>query len=230
MQTLVFVLMLLVCFNFMLKQTYCKPVVTLTVSAACALFVGGIWPYAIEQSKTQIADWLANPELMLDTAVILSIEVGINMAFCMLATHLMTSGNLPRRTLFTYRLLRFFPGLLIFPVLFSALVAVIFSFPGTSFSALSWIMALMVFISIPTGTWVLRWMLPEKELRLEVLFLTNAATGILGILATVNGKTAVSGISEVNWGALLGLIVILLIGGLAGMLIFHYRLKKMINK
>lgn len=230
MQTLVFVLMLLACFNFMLKQTYCKPIVTLTVSVICALFVGGIWPYAIELSTTQITDWLANPELMLDTAVILSIEVGINMTYCMLATHIMTSGDLPRRTLFAYRLLRFFPGLLIFPVLFSALITVIFSFPGTSFSALSWIMALMVFISIPAGTWVLKWMLPEKELRLEVFFLTNAATGILGILATVNGKTAVSGISEVNWDGLLSLIVIVLIGGLAGMLIFHYRSKKIINK
>ena len=60
METVVFVLMILVCFNFMLKQTYRKLRSVLVISVICALFVGLMWPYAIEQSKTQIADWLAN--------------------------------------------------------------------------------------------------------------------------------------------------------------------------
>ena len=75
------VLMILVCFNFMLKQTYRKLLSILVISVVCALFVGLMWPYAIEQSKTQIADWLANPELMLDTSVVLSVEVVLQMAF-----------------------------------------------------------------------------------------------------------------------------------------------------
>ena len=58
METVVFVLMILVCFNFMLKQTYRKLRSVLVISVICALFVGLMWPYAIEQSKTQIADWL----------------------------------------------------------------------------------------------------------------------------------------------------------------------------
>ena len=62
METVVFVLMILVCFNFMLKQTYRKLRSVLVISVICALFVGLMWPYAIEQSKTQIADWLANPD------------------------------------------------------------------------------------------------------------------------------------------------------------------------
>ena len=87
MQTVVVILMLLVCFNFMLKQTYSKRWAVGVTTLICALFVGNMWPYAIEQSKTQIADWLANPALMLDTSVILSIEVCIQMAFCMMAVH-----------------------------------------------------------------------------------------------------------------------------------------------
>ena len=65
--------------------------------------------------------------------------------------------------------------------------------------------------------------LPEKELRLELLFLTNALTAILGIIATVNGRTAVTGISEVDWGALTGLIIMLAGGGLIGLVIYKYR-------
>lgn len=229
MQTLVLVLILLVCFNFMLKQTYSKRWAVAAVSIICALFVGLAWPYAIEQSKTQIADWLANPALMLDTSVILSIEVCIQLSFCMLAVHMMTGGTAKPRTLWMYRLLRLFPGFLIFPVLFSGLVALIFSFPGTSFSTLAWGMAAGVLILIPSGTILLRCLLPEKELRLELLFLTNALTAILGIVATVNGRTAMKGTSEVEWSAFFGLICLVAAGGLAGMLIRKYKMNKLKN-
>ena len=69
----------------------------------------------------------------------------------------------------------------------------------------------------------LRYLLPERELRLELLFLTNALTAILGIIATVNGRTAVTGVSEVDWGALTGLIIMLAGGGLIGLVIYKYR-------
>ena len=41
METVVFVLMILVCFNFMLKQTYRKLRSVLVISVICALFVKG---------------------------------------------------------------------------------------------------------------------------------------------------------------------------------------------
>ena len=80
-----------------------------------------------------------------------------------------------------------------------------------------------VLILISAGTLFLRYLLPEKELRLELLFLTNALTAILGIIATVNGRTAVTGVSEVDWGALTGLIIMLAGGGLIGLVIYKYR-------
>ena len=223
MQTLVVILIFLVCFNFMLKQTYSKRWAVAAISLACALFVGFMWPYAIEQSKTQIADWLANPQLMLDTSVVLSVEVVVQMAFCMLAVHMLTGGIAKKRTLWAYRVLRWFPGVLIFPVLFSLLVALIFAFPGTEFSTVSWGLAAAVAIVIPAGTIGLRWLLPEKEIRLELLFITNALTAILGIIATVNGRTAVSGISSIDWWALVGVCLLLLLGGLAGYVLYRRR-------
>ena len=230
MQTVVIILMLLVCFNFMLKQTYSKRWAVGVTTLVCALFVGNMWPYAIEQSKTQIEDWLANPALMLDTSVILSIEVCIQMAFCMLAVHMITGGTAKKSTLWMYRILRWFPGILIFPVLFSMLVGLIFSFPGKEFSTVAWMMAVAVLVIIPLGTIGLRWLLPEKELRLELLFITNAMTAILGIVATVNGRTAVSGISDIDWGALLGIVLMLLGGGVVGLALRRYRMNKLCKK
>lgn len=217
MQTVVLVIMLLVCFNFMLKQTYCKRWAVAFIIVALALFVGLMWPYAIKQSKAQIADWLSNSRLMLDTAVILSVEVCLQMAFCMLAVHMLTGGAVRKRTLWMYRFLRWFPGILIFPVMFSALVALIFSFPGVSFSLLAWGMAVAVALLIPLGTIGLRALIPEKELRLELLFLTNALMAVLGVVATVNGRTAMNGTGEVDWMAFTGLIGLLCAGGLIGM-------------
>ena len=48
MQTVVLVMMLLVCFNFMLKQTYSKRWAVGVITVVLALFVGLMWPYAIE--------------------------------------------------------------------------------------------------------------------------------------------------------------------------------------
>ena len=219
METVVVVLMILVCFNFMMKQTFRKRGSVAAIAVVATLFVGLMWPYAIQQSKTQIADWLANVQLMLDTSVVLTVEVALQMAFCMLAVHV----PVKKRTLWAYRALRWFPGILIFPVLFSGLVYLIFSFPGVSFSLVAWSMAAGVLILISAGTLFLRYLLPEKELRLELLFLTNALPAILGIIATVNGRTAVTGVSEVDWGALTGLIIMLAGGGLIGLVIYKYR-------
>ena len=59
METVVVVLMILVCFNFMMKQTFRKRGSVAAIAVVATLFVGLMWPYAIQQSKTQIADWLA---------------------------------------------------------------------------------------------------------------------------------------------------------------------------
>lgn len=229
MDTVVFGMMLLVCFNYILKQTYRKIYFVAFSAAVCALFVGLMWPYAIEQSKSQISDWLENASLMLDIAVILTLEVVLQMAFCILAANIQTSGKVKPRTLWIYRFLRWFPGVLIFPVLFSVLVAIIFALPGVSFSLVAWSLAGVILFMIPVGSWFLRWILPEKEIRLEILFLSNALIALLGIIATVNGQTAVAGISQVDWMALMGVGLLLIVGFLGGIVLYRIKFKRIIK-
>ena len=210
METVVVVLMILVSFNFLLKLTYCKLWTVGVIAVSACLFVGLMWPLAIEQSKTQIADWLSNPQLMLDTSVILSLEVVLQLAYCMLAAHLQTAGKVGSRTVLAYRCLRLFPGVLIFAVLFSLL---------------AWVLGAAILILIPAGMWLLKWLLPEKEVRLELLFLCNALVAILGVVATVNGTTAVSASGDVDWFASLALLLLMLLGGLAGYVFRHLYMK-----
>lgn len=226
MESVVLVMMILVCFNYILKQTYRK-VYSIAFSAiVCALFVGLMWPYAIEQSKSQISDWLANSALMLDISVILTLEVAVQMAFCVLSAHIQTSGKVKPITIWVYRVLRWFPGVLIFPVLFSLLVSAIFALPGVSFSLIAWVLAAIVFIVIPLAAWGVKWLLPEKEIRLELLFLSNALIAILGVIATVNGQTAVAGISDVDWKALGGVVSLLICGLALGIIAYRIKLKR----
>lgn len=229
METVALVMMILVCFNYILKQTYRKRYAVAASAVICALFVDFTWPFAIEQSKSQISDWLSDSALMLDVAVVLTLEVVVQMAFCILAAHIQTAGNVKPATLWVYRLLRWFPGVLIFPVLFSLLVTLIFSLPGVSFSLIAWSLAAVVFVIIPLGAYLLRWLLPEKEIRLELLFLANALIAILGVIATVNGQTAVDGISDVDWGALAGVICFVAVGLVYGILSYKIKLKRIIK-
>lgn len=223
MNTVVLVLMLLTAFNFLLKQTFWKMTAVCIIAAVCAVFAGWMWPYAIEQSKTQIANWLSNQPLMLDTSVLLSIEVCIQMAYAMLAVHVANDYPVKPRTIMMYRFLRWFPGLLIFPVIFSGLVYLIFAFPGTSFQTVAWSYAAFILAIIPIGRYLLLYLLPEKELRLELFFLTNALVAILGIVATVNGKTSAAGVSEIDWKAMAGVMIIAVAGGILGLIRWNLR-------
>lgn len=51
MDTVVLVLMLLIAFNFLLKQTFWKTVAVGIIATVAALFAGLMWPYAIESMK-----------------------------------------------------------------------------------------------------------------------------------------------------------------------------------
>ena len=229
METVVLVMMIVVCFNYLLKQTWRKPFYVAFSAVVCALLVGLAWPWAIEQSKNQIAGWLADSALMLDMAVLLTLEVALQMTFCVVAAHIHTAGRVKPSVVWAYRLLRWFPGLLVFPVLFSLLVAAIFALPGVSFPLTAWSLAAVVAAVIPLGRWALKHLLPEKEIRLELLFLTNALIAILGIIATVNGRTAVAGITSVDWPSLGGVMAFVAAGLLLGMAAFRIK-QKLMNK
>ena len=229
METVVLVMMIVVCFNYLLKQTWRKPFFVALSAVVCALFVGLAWPWAIEQSKNRIAGWLADSALMLDLAVLLTLEVALQMAFCIVAAHIHSAGRVKPSVVWAYRLLRWFPGLLIYPVLFSLLVAAIFALPGVSFPLTAWSLAAVVAAVIPLGRWALKHLLPEKEIRLELLFLTNALIAILGIIATVNGRTAVAGITSVDWPSLGGVMAFVAVGLLLGMAAFRIK-QKLMNK
>ena len=229
METVVIISMGIVCFNYLLKQTYRKWWAVAVSSLCAAIFTGLMWRFAIEQSKTQITDWLSEQPLMLDLAVILSVDVILQIAFCMITVRILSTEPLKKWQVFTYKMLRWFPGILIYPVLFSLLVMLVFALPGVSFRLISWSFAGVLLFAIPLFTFILKSLIPEKDLRIELLFLTNMLLAMLGIISTVNGHTAVEGQSSVQLSSLLGLLLLLAIFGFVGFYIRKIGIKNKIK-
>ncbi len=223
-------MMILVCFSFVLKQTFHGVKEIMIISVLVAFFVGMAWPFAIEQSKTQIAAWIADQKLMLDMAVLLSVDVALTMLFCVHHVDLKTSEHVSRRKWMFYIALKYFPGLLVFPVLFSLLVMVIFMLPGMSFQVLAWTLAAVLLVLPPALTYGLRWLLPERPIRLELLFLIEVLLGLMGIVGTVNGNTAVAGINSVDLLSLLGVIAIVIVGMALGLCYYRIKMQKISQK
>ncbi len=226
METVVKLAMVLVSLSFVLKLTGYKLRQLLLMALLCALFVGFSWQFAAEQSKTAIASWLSDRELMQDIAVLMTLDVALQMAYCLMAVNLMNSGPLKRRTILVYKLLRLFPGIMVFLVLFSLLVSCVFAFPGVPFSLISWCMAAAVLVLLPLAVLGLRKLLPEKEIRLELLFLSNALTAVLGVIATVNGTTASESMDSVDYPATIAVIGIVLLGAALGFLLYRIKSRK----
>lgn len=216
METLVILMMILVCFSFVLKQTFHGVREVMTMAVIVLVFTGLMWEVAIDQSRTQISAWLADSALMLDMAVLLSIDVALTMFFCVMHVDLKTSEHVSRRRWMTYIFLKYFPGLLIFPVMFSILVMLIFMLPGVSFQVVSWGLGAALFVLVPAMTYGLRWLLPERPIRLEVLFLVEVLLGLMGIIATVNGNTAVAGIDSFDPWSLLAVVGVVAAGLVLG--------------
>ncbi len=220
-------MMILVCFSFVLKQTFHGVKEIMVIAVLTAFFVGLSWPFAIEQSKTQIAAWIADQKLMLDMAVLLSVDVALTMLFCVNHVDLKTSEHVSRRKWMFYIVLKYFPGLLVFPVLFSLLVMLIFMLPGMSFQVVAWSLAVVLLVLVPALAYALRWILPERPIRLELLFLVEVLLGLMGIVGTVNGNTAVAGINSVDIKSLLGVIALVIAGAAVGWGIYRIRMQKL---
>lgn len=229
METVVIIIMVAVSFSFMLKLTFHRLSGAIALALVAAAFVFLTYDEAASQSKTQIADWLRNPSLMLDVSVWLTIDVAFQICFCAIAAKKM-SGKLSEKEKIAYQICLWIPGLLIFPVLFSALTQFIFVLPGRDFAVIGCSMGAALFLAVPLTAYFVKWLLPEPDIRLELMFMINLLIAALGIVATVNGRTAAVGTNDVDWYALSAVFGLLAVGCAAGIVLNRFIIKRKINK
>ncbi len=217
METVIILIMFMVGLSFMLKLTFMRPWQMIAEVVVLALATVATTDIAISQSKIQISEWLQTPDLMLDLAVLLTLDVALQIAFCLC----MINNPVKLKERIVKDLLLFIPGLLIFPVSFYLLVQIIFSNAGIDFNNLSYCLGVAMTVLIPLLVYSAKYLLPETSERLELIFYINCIVGLLGIIATVNGQTATTGVNEVNINSLLAIIGIAVIGSIFGLLLFR---------
>ena len=125
MELIIHILMLFIVINCSFKLSFWKLWQTVIYSLIAGLFVAGTWQYAILQSKTQIADYLQNTEALQNMAIIITLESALCFGYCVAFLR----GLYGKKNLWWAELLRWYPSLLLFPVLFYYLTEAIFRLP-----------------------------------------------------------------------------------------------------
>ena len=192
MEIIIQVLILFIIINSILKLSFWKWWQTVIFGAICAIFVIWAQQYAIVQSKTQLHDYLSNRQALQDMAVLITVESAICLAFCFAALKDLFWKKKKRWVRFLY----WYPSLLLFPVLFYLLTQAIFSLSGTNFNTITYTIAAITLIVIPAASYGAKFLLPEKELRLEVHFLVSLFVAVLGLLTTVDGNVTYAAVKE----------------------------------
>ena len=200
MEQVLFILMLFIVINNAVKLSFWKwwQVGLFSLIAAASVVV--MYPYAILQSKTQIADYLQNTVALQNMAILVTAESAVCFGFSVAYLR----GVYGKKNPWWRQLLWWYPGLLLFPVLFFVLTEFIFLLTGVSFTTTAYVVAVAVLVLLPLLAKVMAWLVPENDSRIELHFLVSLFIFILGLLSTVNGQTVYAPQDEpINWNAVL---------------------------
>ena len=157
--------------GFILKSSFYPRWGAFAASLILAAFIMAAVPWLTRQSSSSFSTWSLNPDLILNGAVCIVVEVIIMTAFC----YGRTAGRL--------RLLYYYPGLLAFPAAAWLLSQLLFSRPGIDFKRFAWIAAVSVMILSLGGGRLAKRFIPEEDVRLESLFLIEMFLLLLAIAA-----------------------------------------------
>lgn len=183
MELIISVLMLFVVLNCATKLSLWNWWQRFAFSGVLAAFVWWSERYAVLQSKTQLAEYLQNVEILQNMAVIVTIESAVNFGFCFL-----WFGERRASSSAYHFLLKYYPSLLVFPVMFYVLTQTMFVAVGIDFSTTSMIVAALTFILLPLLAEGMKWFIADAEGRVEIHVFLSCLVCVLGLATTVTSK------------------------------------------
>lgn len=170
---------------FSLKQTFGGKVQTAVWAVVCGIATICFGNLAISLSKAEILALINNTSLMKDLAVIICLETALHIAFCIMAVRAEAEKGHGKNFKFVFTVLKWFPGVTIFPAAFFLLTALIFSIPGTDFDAIRYTVGGAIMLVLPAQSYSAAKILPEKDIRTELLFITSTLLAMASILLSM---------------------------------------------
>ncbi|MCD0477875.1 MULTISPECIES: hypothetical protein [Chryseobacterium] len=192
MNIIIDILILFIIINTLLKLSFWKFWQILVMAILAGGFLFFVYPFAIEQSQVKMKEYLQNTEILSNIAILVTLESAICLSFCFTALLEYMNGKQSKWN----SVLKFYPGLLIFPVLLYLLTQSFFTFTGFDFEVLSMLFAVIVIVLIIGLSFGIRYLVPEKDLRLEIHFLMSLFVAILGLIVTTSGKMVYVAVDE----------------------------------
>ncbi len=187
MEILIYTLIVFVLLSCAFKLSLWGWTARIVFGALLAAFVVWSEQYAVLQSKTQLADYLANVTALQNMAVVVTIDsvFCFGYAFCYFQD---MYDTVQQQRKWWLTILKWYPSLLMLPVTFYAFTQTLFVAMGVDFSTTTWAFAITSLIGIPLLAEGCKWLVPEKDGRIEMQLLSGCFVCILGLISTESGK------------------------------------------
>lgn len=190
MELIIQILMVFVLMTTALKLSLTSHYWQIAYALLCASFLVYIYPYCMEQTKPSIEAYIAIRSLREHTALFISLEVLMWLVYCFSGHSYSEETQILTRDTYLAQgislLLKYYPGFLLFPILFYLQTQLFFGLAGASFEFISYSLAIATALLIPLLCYGISYLLPERELRRELLFLSALIVFALGLVMTVD--------------------------------------------
>lgn len=236
MEILIYILLLFVVLNCISKLSMWRWWQRTIYSVVLGLFAWLSVDWASQQSKTQLSDFLHNTSALQNMAVVITIETVVCVAYCF--AYFVRRGSNDRNALSSTKrsrlamllsrggwfLLKAYPSLLMFPVVFYLLTQLLFSLTGVNFSTIALLMALSIALLLPLLAEGFRWLLPSNDDRVELHLLLSMMVCVLGLLSTQTGQIIYSTQQNAFDGRLLlAVVVLFVVLATMGFVLYRFR-------
>ena len=181
--------------------------------------------WAVEQSKTQIADLMTNETALQTLAIMVTLDAAVVLVYCLRRLNEDKHSGVWSRL--WDALLEPYPVVLIVPSLFYLLTQAIFAATGVSFATTGLLFAAAVAILLPLLAQGIKRLLPEQDLRIEVLLLLVVFVCVIGLLITQHGRIIYAAkAQQTDWLQLAGVLALMLAVTAAGVLLHKWKWRK----
>lgn len=174
METLLAILAGLILMSSLVKTGLLPIKVRLVVAVCYAVFIGCVTQRMTELSHEVFVQMTATRSILLDVAVCVILEAVVMMAYCFWS---------PKQNIWRV-LLEYEPVLLAIPALSYFQAQLLYVLPGVDYGWVAWLSAGFVLFLMLGGSLLLRWLLRERHLLQELLFIINLMIVILCVAIT----------------------------------------------
>ena len=143
----------------------------LVFGCICVVFIVSVHDCVIELGKPVFDRWISDYDSLLDLSLWAMADLLLTAFQCRVAMQYRFGGSLK----FWEKMLLYCPPVIIFPVLFYLHFSFFYWFPGLSFGQGTGLFGVCILGIVSGGTWGVKKLLPEVELRLELTVLLAGA-------------------------------------------------------